>query len=46
MYVCVSGGKKKSFSENLAYLVFLKHPFQDSPFRLIADENKVENVEI
>ena len=27
------------FSENLACFVFLKHPFSDSPFYLIIDEN-------
>ena len=26
------------FSENLAYFVFLKHPFRDTPFGLIIDE--------
>ena len=37
-YVCVSGGKKCSFSENLACLVFLKNPFWDSTFCLITDD--------
>ena len=36
--MCVSGVKKFLFSENLACFVFLKHPFWDSPFRLITDE--------
>ena len=26
------------FSENLAYFVFLKHPFRDTPFGLSIDE--------
>ena len=26
-YVCVSGGKKCSFWENLTFFVFLKNPF-------------------
>ena len=26
------------FSENVAWFIFLKHPFWDSPFCLIADE--------
>ena len=29
------------FSENLAWLVFFKHPFWDSPFCLITDELRV-----
>ena len=33
-----SGGKSSSFSENLACFVFLKHPFWNWPFWLIADE--------
>ena len=33
--LCLSGGKKCSFFENLACFVFLKHPFRDSPFCLI-----------
>ena len=38
-YVRVSGGKKYLFfSENLRCLVFLKHPFWDSPFCLITEE--------
>ena len=37
-YVCVSGGKNARFSENLAFFVFLKQPFWDSPFSLITDE--------
>ena len=46
--LCVSGGKKCSFSENLACLVFMKHPFWDSPFCFITDElryykNKKQN---
>ena len=32
------GEKSSSFSENLACFVFLKHPFWDCPFWLIADE--------
>ena len=36
-HVRVSGGKKCSFSENLAYFIFLKHPFWDLPFWLITD---------
>ena len=27
LYVCISGGKKCSFLENLTCFVFLKHPF-------------------
>ena len=39
MYVCVSGGEKWSFSENLAAcVVFLKHLVWDSSFCLITDE--------
>ena len=33
--MCLSGGKKCSFSENLACFAFLKHRFWDSPFYLI-----------
>ena len=36
--VCVSGGKKCSFSEYFACFVFLKHPSWDSPFCLITDD--------
>ena len=32
------GVKNFCFSENLAYFVFLKHPFWDSPFCLITDK--------
>ena len=32
------GVKNVRFSENLTYFVFLKHPFWDSPFYIIADE--------
>ena len=38
MYVCVSGGKKCSFLEHLVWFVFMKHPFRDSSFWLIADD--------
>ena len=31
-YVCVSGGKKRSFFGNLKCFVFLKHPFWDWPY--------------
>ena len=37
-YVCVSGGKKFSFWENLACFVFLWSPFWGSTFCLITDE--------
>ena len=30
--------RTRKISENLAYFVFLKHPFWDSPFCLITDE--------
>ena len=36
--VCVSGGKKCSFSENSSCSVFLKHPLWDSPFCVIFNE--------
>ena len=32
------GVRNVRFSENLAYFVFLKHPFLGSPFRLITDD--------
>ena len=35
--VYVSGGKNVCLSENLTCFVFLKHPFEDSPFYLITD---------
>ena len=35
------GERNVCFSENLACFVFLKHPFWDSPFCLIADELKL-----
>ena len=34
------GVRNVRFSENLACFVFLKHPFWDLPFCLIANENK------
>ena len=37
-YVCASGLRNVLFSENLACFVFLKHPFWDSTFYLITDE--------
>ena len=37
-HACVSGGNKCSFLENLACFAFLKRPFWNSPFCLIADE--------
>ena len=37
-YVCVSGVRNVCFPENVAYFVFSKHPFWDSPFCLITDE--------
>ena len=33
------GVRNVRFSENLTFFVFLKHPFWDSPFCLITDEN-------
>ena len=38
VHVHVKGVRNVHFSENLACFVFLKHPFWDSPFCLIADE--------
>ena len=35
--MCVSGGKKIRFSENLACFVFVLPPFCDSPFCHITD---------
>ena len=35
---CTYQGVNVRFSGNLAYFVFLKHPFWDSPFCLITDE--------
>ena len=40
------GGRNVRFSENLASFVFLKHPFWDSPFCLITDEQYVYPMEI
>ena len=37
-YVCVLGGKKYLFLENLACFVFLKHPFSYSLFCLITND--------
>ena len=37
-YLCVSRGKKCSFSENLACYIFLLPPFGDSPVRFITDK--------
>ena len=38
------GVRNVRFSENLAWFVFLKHTFWDSPFRLITDELQFANI--
>ena len=35
---CAQGVRNVRFSENLAYFVFFKHPFWDSPFCLITGD--------
>ena len=44
MYVRISGVRNVRFSENLAWFVFLKHTFWDSPFRLITDDLQFANI--
>ena len=41
MACAYQGIRNVCFSENLAFFVFLKHPFWDSPFCLITDEFNV-----